>query len=87
MAAIDVIFGEGIGDEPDGINDLDNDIDLSVKAGNGTLTIASKVDNNVRINGINGVARYNLGMKAGEVKTVNVPAGLYIVNGVKILVK
>ncbi len=87
MAAIDVIFGEGIGDEPDGISDLDNDIDLSVKAGNGTLTIASKVDNNVRINGINGVARYNLGMKAGEVKTVNVPAGLYIVNGVKILVK
>lgn len=87
MAAIDVIFGEGIGDEPDGINDLDNDVDLSVKAGNGTLTIASKVDNNVRINGINGVARYNLGMKAGEVKTVNVPAGLYIVNGVKILVK
>lgn len=87
MAAIDVIFGEGIGDEPDGINDLDNDVDLSVKAGNGTLTIGSKVDNNVRINGINGVARYNLGMKAGEVKTVNVPAGLYIVNGVKILVK
>lgn len=87
MAAIDVIFGEGIGDEPDGISDLDNDVDLSVKAGNGTLTIASKVDNNVRINGINGVARYNLGMKAGEVKTVNVPAGLYIVNGVKILVK
>lgn len=87
FSTLDIIFGEGMGDEPDAIRDLKQVADLGVKAGHGTLTIASKIDNNVRVNGVNGVARYNIDMKAGEVKTVNVPAGIYVVNGVKIIVK
>ena len=87
FSTLDIILGEGLGDEPDAIRELKQAADLGVKAGHGTLTIASKVDNNVRINGVNGIARYNFDMKAGEVKTVNVPAGVYVINGVKILVK
>ena len=87
MSAIDVVFGEGIGDEPDAVRNLRDVIDLGVKSGRGTITIAAKADNSVRIIGVNGISHFNLNMKAGEVKTVDVPAGLYIVNGVKILVK
>ncbi|MBP5513201.1 MAG: hypothetical protein J6Y04_00250 [Bacteroidaceae bacterium] len=88
FSTLDIILGEGMGDEPDAIRDLRvKEADLAVQADHGTLTIASKADNNVRVSGVNGISRYNFNMKAGDVKTVNVPAGVYIVNGVKILVK
>lgn len=87
LSTLSIIFGEGEGNA-DAIRDLRvKEADLAVQAGRGTLTIASKADNNVRVSGINGISRYNLNMKAGDVKTVSVPAGVYVVNGVKILVK
>lgn len=87
LSTLSIIFGEGEGNA-DAIRDLRvKEADLAVQAGRGTLTIASKADNNVRVSGINGISRYNLNMKAGDVKTVSVPAGIYVVNGVKILVK
>ena len=87
FSTLDIIFGEGEGDT-DAIRNLrENDADMMVRAGNGTLTITSAVDNDVRINAINGISRGNLSVKAGETKTVSVPAGIYVVNGVKIVVK
>lgn len=87
LSTLSIIFGEGEGNA-DAIRDLRvKEADLAVQAGRGTLTIASKADNNVRVSGINGISRYNFNMKAGDVKTVSVPAGIYVVNGVKILVK
>ena len=87
LSTLGIIFGEGEGNA-DAIRDLRvKNADLAVQAGHGTLTIAAKADNNVRVSGVNGISRYNVNMKAGEVKTISVPAGIYVVNGVKILVK
>ena len=86
FSTMNVIFGEGTVE--DAILDLEEkQADMVVRAGRGTLTITSAVDNTVRINGINGISHYNLGLGAGESKTVRVPAGVYVVNGAKILVK
>ena len=62
-------------------------IDTGIKGGKGTITISSAIDNNVKIYTTSGMDFMNVGMQAGETKTVNVPAGVYVVNGVKIIVK
>ena len=87
LSTIEVIFGEGEGDT-DAIRNLRaNDLGMSIQAGRGMLTITAAEDSNVRIAGANGISRGNLSVKAGETKTVSVPAGIYVVNGVKIVVK
>ena len=87
MSGFDIIFGEGIGDSPTGINDVTSRIDTGIRAGKGTITIMSAIDNNVKIYTAGGMNYYNIDMQAGETKTVEVPAGIYIVNGVKVIVK
>ncbi len=87
-SSLQVFFGKNENNFEDAIRDLqEKQMDMSVRAGRGTLTITSATDNQVRINGISGVSHYNLNLGAGETKTVSVPAGIYVVNGVKILVK
>ena len=87
LSLLNIIFGEGEGNT-DAVRDLrQQNADLAVKAGRGTLTITSTIDNRVRIASLSGVSHYNLAVGAGETKTVSVPAGIYVVNGVKILVK
>ena len=87
LSTIEVIFGEGEGDT-DAIRNLRaNDLGMSIQAGRGMLTITAAEDSNIRIAGANGISRGNLSVKAGETKTVSVPAGIYVVNGVKIVVK
>ena len=87
LSLLNIIFGEGEGNA-DAVRDLrQQNADLAVKAGRGTLTITSTIDNRVRIASLSGVSHYNLAVGAGETKTVSVPAGIYVVNGVKILVK
>ena len=87
-SSLQVFFGKNENTFEDAIRDLqEKQMDMSVRAGRGTLTITSATDNQVRINGISGVSHYNLNLGAGETKTVSVPAGIYVVNGVKILVK
>ncbi len=87
-SSLQVFFGKNENGIEDAIRDLEEkQMDMSVRAGRGTLTITSATDNQVRINGISGVSHYNLNLGAGETKTVSVPAGIYVVNGVKILVK
>ncbi len=88
FSTMNVIFGQNDNDIEDAIRDLnEKQMDMSLRTGKGTLTITSAIDNMVRISGINGVSHYNLNLSAGETKTVSVPAGIYIVNGAKILVK
>ena len=72
LSTFGVIFEEGDGDT-DAIHTLRaNDLGMSIQAGHGTLTITAAEDSNVQ---------------AGETRTISVPAGIYVVNGVKIVVK
>ena len=87
LSNLDIIFGEGEGDT-DAIRTLrQNDLGMSIQAGRGQLTITAAEDSDVRIAAVNGISRGNLTVKAGETRTVSVPAGIYVVNGVKIVVK
>ena len=88
VSTFNVVFGEKEDDVEDAIRDLQaKKMDMSVRSGKGTLTITSTADNLVRINSVSGVSHYNMNIAAGESRTVSVPAGIYVVNGVKILVK
>lgn len=87
LAAFDLIFEEGMGDTPDGINSLTRNADLMVTAGKGTITLASTINQDVRVNSLNGMLINNACLQSGEMRTINVPSGIYVVNGVKIIVK
>lgn len=86
---LEIAFGanENPFSEATGISTTESQPDLAVTTGNGTITIASKENNTVAISALNGMHIGRVVLKAGESKTVNVPAGLYVVNGVKVLVK
>ena len=86
LPGFEIYFGEGNG-TPTGITDVTKRIDTGIKGGKGTITISSAIDNNVKIYNTSGMHFMNVDMQAGETKTVNVPAGIYVVNGVKIIVK
>lgn len=87
LAAFDIIFDEGMGDTPDGISSLTRNADLMVTAGKGTITLASTINQDVRVNSLNGMLINNACLQSGEMRTINVPSGIYVVNGVKIIVK
>ena len=77
------------GENPDmatGITDLDK-VFTGVTTGHGFITITSDADTTYRIRTVSGQHISALSMKAGEPRTVNVPAGIYLVNGLKVLVK
>lgn len=87
LASFQLIFEEGMGETPTGIKSLDKNPDLMVAPGNGVITMTSTIDQNVRVNSTSGVLVNNAKMQAGETRTINVPAGIYVINGVKIIVK
>ena len=87
LASFNMIFSEGLGDTPTGISSLNNNPDLMVVPGNGVITMTAKVAQNVRVNSTSGVLVNNAKLQAGETQTINVPAGVYVINGVKIIVK
>ena len=86
---LEITFGanENPFSEATGISTIESQPELAVTTGNGTITIASKENNTIAISALNGMQVGRVVLKAGESKTVNVPAGLYVVNGVKVLVK
>lgn len=86
LASFGIIFGEGEGDVT-GISSLNSNPDLMVVPGNGIITMTSTKEQNVRVNSVNGVLVNNAKLQAGETQTINVPAGVYVINGVKIIVK
>ena len=86
ISSFEIYFGEGNG-TPTGITDVTKRIDTGIMGGKGTITITSAIDNKVKIYNTSGMHFMNVDMQAGETKTVNIPAGIYVVNGVKIIVK
>lgn len=88
MSTFAIVFGEGEGNtDPTGINIVDETPDLVVAPGVGTMTMASTIEQGVKIYNMNGVLVDKVVMGAGETKTVNLPAGMYIVNGTKLIVR
>ncbi len=69
-----------------GITEVDK-VFTGVTTGNGYITITSDADTTYRIRSVSGQNVDALNLKAGETQTVNVPAGIYLVNGLKVLVK
>lgn len=69
-----------------GITDVDK-VFTGVTTGNGFISITSDADTTYRIRSVSGQNIGALNLKAGETQTVNVPAGIYLVNGLKVLVK
>lgn len=60
---------------------------LTVVTGYGYMTLTSAEDIHVTVYNIKGSMVANMKMKAGEQQTVNVPAGVYVVNKNKVIVK
>lgn len=73
--------------ETTGIEHLQTRPDLAVQAGNGTITFTATADRKVNVYTVTGTLVNNVSIKAGNTETINVPAGMYMVNGVKIIVK
>ena len=61
--------------------------DLAVSAGEHSLTFLSTIDQTVTVSNASGMTACRTYLTAGDSKTVHVPAGIYIINGVKIVVK
>ena len=74
-------------DNTTGISERHAPADLLIQAGNGTLTITATREQNVDIRSMSGMRVNLINMNVGETKTVHLPAGVYIVNNAKIIVK
>lgn len=70
-----------------GIVDIEKKNYSGITTGDGTITITSNAAGTYRIFSAAGQTANTVVLKAGETRTVNVPAGVYLVNGVKVLVK
>ncbi len=88
MTSFRVVFGENenLGGTT-GINEIQRNADLAVVAGKGCITLMAKVDNDVTIYAVNGQTIDKCTLRAGDSRTVNVAPGVYVINGVKIVVK
>lgn len=86
-----VIFGEGTGNEyddtPTDIRSINGNADMMIETGKGYMAITTNTDRTVSIYGISGLNINNVSTHAGERTTVNMPSGIYVVNGAKIVVK
>jgi len=70
-----------------GIDQAVAEIDLVIRAGKGTLSLTATRAQDVNIHAVNGVNMKRVELEAGESQVVSLPAGIYIVNGTKIVVK
>ena len=83
-----IVFGDN--DELDnttGINEVAKNADLAIIPGKGEITILAKVDKDVTIHAVNGMTVDKCNLRAGETRTVAIAAGVYVINGVKMVVK
>ena len=69
--------------------DIENaaEADLIVKAGKGIVTMSASRTQDVTIYTIGGINTKRVNLNAGDTKTVNLPAGIYMINNVKVIVK
>ena len=88
MARFRIVFGENEEDNnTNGISGVQRDADLAVIPGKGTITLMAKADKDVTIHAVSGITVDKCNLKAGDTRVVNVPAGVYVINGVKMIVK
>lgn len=88
LPAFGVIFGDGEGEtDPTGIVNADEVPDLVISTETGMLTMASSISQEVDIRNLNGILVNRISIGAGETLSVTLPAGIYIVNGTKLIVK
>lgn len=85
MKAFNVLYGEN--DFTTGIGEVTEKPDMAIIAGTGSLTFATTTDRQIQVFNTDGTTVNRLSMKAGETRTITLPAGVYIVNGKKIIVK
>lgn len=84
-----IVFDEN-NKQTDGIESTltgDNSNGISVSTGDRAIIIAAPDDTTIRITHVGGSVMTKLSLKAGEQQTVSVPAGIYIVNDRKVVVK
>ena len=88
MNGFDITFDEGLWNT-NGIVDMTSTKvpDLAVRTGKGFIQISSTKDQTVRVLSLNGTTFNKVTMNAGDSKTISLPAGVYVVNNVKITVK
>ena len=65
----------------------DTQADLIVKIGRGSVTMTASRAQDVNINTLSGMNMKRVDLNAGDTKTVNLPAGIYVINNVKVIVK
>ena len=87
--SLEIVFGEN--DDPTGIDDITTasgtSVDLVVAPGEGQVTMLSTIDRNVTLYTTSGTTAAHTQLKADIPTTVNLPAGIYIINKVKVIVK
>ena len=74
-------------EETDGVSDIAKRIDLAVQSGKGYVRITAGKDANVRVSTLNGMQMAKEQMYEGDTRTITLPSGIYIINGMKIIVK
>lgn len=82
-----ITFSEGTTTNIDDITTTGGDTTLKIVSGQGAITLTANQDKSVSIISATGAMTNRLDMRAGETRTVSVPAGIYIVNNVKTIVK
>ena len=88
MSRFRIVFGENpYANETTGINEVQRDADLAVIPGKGIITLMARADKDVTIHSVSGITVDKCSLNAGETRTVAVPAGVYVINGVKMVVK
>lgn len=87
MARFYIVFGENDDDDTTGINAVQKNSNLAIIPGDGYITIMAKADSNVAIHTVNGMTVEKCNLRAGETRTVAMPSGIYVINGVKMVVK
>ena len=88
MTRFSIVFGENENDNnTTGISKVQRDADMAVIPGDGCITIMAKTDKDVTIHAVNGQTIDKCNLRAGNSRTVSLPAGVYVINGVKMIVK
>nr|MBP7472294.1 hypothetical protein [Prevotella sp.] len=70
-----------------GITSTGSQPDMMIETGIGTITVSVTASQSVHIYNLSGMSIANEMLQAGESKTYNVPAAVYIVNKTKLIVK
>ena len=69
------------------LEQLGKNADMMIRSGKGFITITTTADQNFTIRSLNGMTFKNVSVNGGTTTTVNLPAGIYLVNNTKITVK